>query len=88
MAPAPRDDFVSGSLAVPPHFFFDVSNGLETLSDEVGIEAANLENVLAEARSVIVEMADEVTGADLDQSWTLIVRDEAGSLVGPLPIKR
>lgn len=69
-------------------FFFDVSNGRETISDEVGIEAENLDEVLAEARSVIIEMADEIPQAPSDRPWSMIVRNEAGSTVGRLPIKR
>ncbi|MCJ2096524.1 hypothetical protein MKK67_29050 [Methylobacterium sp. J-072] len=69
-------------------FFFDVSNGDETIPDEAGIEAATVDEVLAEARDVIIEMADEAIGIDLDQRWTMVVRDAAGSIVGRLPIKR
>jgi hypothetical protein len=71
-----------------PRFFFDMSNGVETISDGEGVEAADLDEALTEARCVIDEMADEVAEADPDQPWTLIVRDEAGSIVGRLPIKR
>ena len=71
-----------------PRFFFDVSNGDETIPDEAGIEAATVDEVLVEARVVIAEMADEAIGIDLDQRWTMVVRDAAGSTVGRLPIKR
>ena len=71
-----------------PRFFFDVSNGEEIISDEAGIEGASLDEVLVEARVVIAEMADDVIEADPDQQWTMIVRDEAGSALGRLPIKR
>jgi hypothetical protein len=73
---------------VSPRFFFDVSNGEETLPDEVGVEASDLSEVLAEARGVIVEMADEVIEAEAEPSWTMIVRDEVVLIVGRLPIKR
>jgi hypothetical protein len=73
---------------VSPRFFFDVTNGEETLPDEVGVEAADLTEMLAEAERVIVEMADGVIEADPNASWTLIVRDEAGATVGRLPVKR
>jgi hypothetical protein len=73
---------------VSPRFFFDVSNGEETLPDEVGVEASDLSEVLAEARGVIVKMADEVILAESGPSWTMIVRDEVGLIVGCLPIKR
>jgi hypothetical protein len=73
---------------VSPRFFFDVSDGENTLTDQAGIDAFDLDEVLVEAKSVITEMADEVTEANPDQSWALIVRDEAGSVVGRLPIER
>jgi hypothetical protein len=75
-------------LAVAPRYFFDVSNGVETISDREVVEAADLDEALAEARNVIADMADKVAEADPDQPWTLIVRDEAGTIVGRLPIKR
>ena len=68
-------------------FFFDVTNGEETIPDEVGVEAASLDEALAEARSVIAEMTDVAAGADPDPQWSMIVRDEAGSAVGRLPTK-
>ncbi|KAA0122855.1 hypothetical protein CIW48_15550 [Methylobacterium sp. P1-11] len=70
-----------------PRFFFDVSNGVETILDDESVEAADLDEALTEARSVIAEMADEVIEANPDQSWVLIVRDEAGLVVGRLPIQ-
>lgn len=69
-------------------FFFDVSDGEEFIADKAGAEAATLDQAIAEARSVIAETADEVVGSDPDRHWTLIVRDEAGSIVERLPIKR
>ncbi|MGH1570469.1 DUF6894 family protein [Methylobacterium sp. P31] len=74
--------------ALIPRFFFDVSNSEETIPDEEGVEAADLNEALSEARSVIAEMAAAVIEADPGRSWTLIVRDEAGSAVGRIPIKR
>lgn len=71
-----------------PRFFFDVSNGGETIHDEVGVDAESLTEVLAEARSVIIEMADEVRENNPNQMWMLIVRDEGGYIVGRLAIKQ
>lgn len=71
-------------MSVPERFYFDVEDGHDRIRDDVGVEAASLEEALAEARSVIEEMAASVnTGT----SWTLVVRDEAGSVVGRLPIR-
>jgi len=67
-------------------FFFDVDNGQETIRDDDGVEAADLEEALAEARRVISEMADELGATDIDNAWTLVVRDETGLPVARVPI--
>ena len=69
-------------------FFFDVSDGEETLPDKFGVEASDLTEVIVEARSVIAEMADEVVKSNPDRPWTLIGRDKAGLTVARLPIER
>ncbi|MHB2207024.1 DUF6894 family protein [Methylobacterium sp. CM6257] len=79
---------VHQEAALFPRFFFDVSNGEDGISDEEGVEAADLGEALTEAQNVIAEMADDVIKAGPGRSWTLIVRDEAGSIVGRLPINR
>lgn len=68
-------------------FYFDIENGEELIRDEEGVEADSVEQALDEARSVIQEMASELTPANHDETWTLIVRDASGSLVGRLPIR-
>lgn len=68
-------------------FYFDIENGQASIRDEEGVEAASVEQALDEARSVIREMSAELTDANPDQTWTLIVRDASGSVVGRLPIK-
>lgn len=73
---------------MPERFYFDVENGEDMIRDEDGVEVSSLEEALAEARTVIAEMADEVCDADPDRSWTLVVRDTSGRPVGRLPIRR
>jgi hypothetical protein len=72
---------------VPIRFYFDIDNGKEMIRDEQGVEAEDLAEALAEARSVIDEMADDLGIADRNDRWTLIVRDATGAVVGRLPIK-
>jgi hypothetical protein len=72
---------------VAERFYFDIENGEGSIRDEEGVEAASVEQALDEARSVIREMAAELTAANPDETWTLIVRDASGSLVGRLPIR-
>ncbi|KST60222.1 hypothetical protein AO398_15525 [Methylobacterium sp. GXS13] len=73
---------------MPIRFYFDVENGTETIRDREGVEAADLAEVLAEARSVIQEMAGEVCADALGTAWTLVVRDATGTLLARLPIRR
>jgi len=72
---------------MPERFYFDIENGAEAIRDEDGVEAASPDAALEEARSVIREMAAELTAGNPDETWTLIVRDASGSLVGRLPIR-
>ncbi|MCJ2122062.1 DUF6894 family protein [Methylobacterium sp. J-077] len=72
---------------MPERFYFDIENGKESIRDAEGVEADSAEEAVAEARSVIREMADELTAADPDEAWTLIVKDEAGAVLRRLPIK-
>ncbi|KAA0122403.1 hypothetical protein SAMN02799622_04003 [Methylobacterium sp. UNC378MF] len=72
---------------MPSRFYFDIENGKETIRDAQGVEAEDLAEALAEARSVIDEMAGEPGAAGLSGAWTLVVRDATGAVVGRLPIK-
>ncbi|MEE7503844.1 DUF6894 family protein [Methylobacterium sp. C33D] len=69
-------------------FYFDLESGEETIRDDDGVEVGSLEEAMAEARSVIAEMADEVCAEDPDRSWSLVVRDAAGYARHRLPIRR
>ena len=67
-------------------FYFDVDNGRETVRDDEGVVADDLEQALADARSVISEMADELGATSLERLWTRAVRDETGWPVAHLPL--
>lgn len=67
-------------------FYFDVGNDQEAIRDEEGVQAEDLKQALADAYDVISEMADDLGAADLNNSWTLIVRDETGLMVAHVPI--
>ncbi|WP_409518546.1 DUF6894 family protein [Methylobacterium sp. PvR107] len=67
-------------------FYFDVDNGRETVRDDQGVEAEDLEQALADARTVISEIADDLKAIDMDSLWTLVVRDETGLTVAHLPL--
>jgi alanyl-tRNA synthetase len=69
-------------------FYFDLEDGQETISDEVGVEADSFEEAMDEARSVISEMADQLAADNPGETWLLVVRDADGSLLGRVPIKK
>lgn len=67
-------------------FYFDVRNGQETLWDHDGVEAKDMEEAIATARSVLSEMADDLASTGIDSPWTLVVRDETGLQVAHIPV--
>jgi hypothetical protein len=69
-------------------FYFELANAEITFHDTTGVEATDLAEALFEARSVIAEMADAIAEDHPGPPWTLLVRDEAGWLVGRLPVRK
>lgn len=63
-------------------FYFDIELDGEITQDNEGVEARGLEQALADARSVVHEMAGQLDNACLGADSVLIVRDEAGATVG------
>lgn len=67
-------------------FYFDVGNGERTIQDHEGVEAEDLEQALADARSVLDELAGDLDANDIDDPWTLIIRDQTGMPVAHIPV--
>ena len=67
-------------------FYFDLVNRETILPDEVGVEAADLDEALEEAASALEELRDSGEAADLGEGWQLLIRDKAGTLLRKLPI--
>ena len=86
--PPPSVDRTSLGAAMSARFFFDLVCGDEAIRDDEGVEARDLDQALAEVRSVIVEMANEVPEDGSGRPWVLIVRDDTGAPVGRVPIMR
>jgi hypothetical protein len=70
---------------VSARFYFDIEVGDDTIRDEVGAEAADLDEAIAEARSVIAEMVEEIGAGE---TLVMVVRDGDDAPVARLPIKR
>jgi hypothetical protein len=68
-------------------FYFDFENGYETVRDDEGVEADDLDQALDDAQSAIQEIAQELKDGALGDEPVLIVRDETGSSVARLPVQ-
>jgi hypothetical protein len=68
-------------------FYFDFENGHETIRDDEGVEADDLDQALDDAQSAIQEIAQELKHGALGDEPVLIVRDETGSSIARLPIQ-
>ena len=61
-----------------PRYFFDVDDAGEAQRDEVGTDLGSLDEVRAEAISLLPNIArDEVPDGDI-QTFAVLVRDETG----------
>ncbi len=69
-----------------PRYFFDIMTSVETVRDDIGVDASGPDEVLDQAWIVIAELASEQDTLDPDNDWTLVIRDTAGSVVGKLPL--
>jgi hypothetical protein len=70
---------------VSARFYFDIEVENDTIRDEIGAEAADLDEALKEARSVIAEMVKEIGAGE---TLVMVVRDGDNAPVARLPIKR
>ena len=68
------------------HFHFDLVNGSDVLRDEDGVNADSPEQAVAQAQAVIAEMSESGELIGDERSWTMVVRDAAGTTVRSLPI--
>ena len=67
-------------------FYFDLVNRETILPDEVGVEAADLDEALEEAASALEELRDSGEAADLGEGWQLLIRDRAGTILRRLTV--
>ena len=67
-------------------FYFDLTNGLETIRDHQGVEARDLDQAIEEARVVINEMRDSGELSEDEEGWILIIKDAEGDTLMTLPV--
>ncbi|MCJ2033744.1 DUF6894 family protein [Methylobacterium sp. J-068] len=59
-------------------FFFDLTNGAETLRDEIGAEATDIDEARREAQVVLGEIGRTGELDDSSGRWTLLIRNRDG----------
>ena len=71
---------------MPERFYFDLANGLSTISDEVGVSATDLDDAIHQAGEALTEMReDNEFASDADQ-WMMVIRNASGKTVRVLPV--
>ena len=67
-------------------FYFDLTNGTDTLRDDDGVEANDLDDAIRQTRTVLDEIRDDKTVSILDGGWQLLIRDESGATLMSLAV--
>lgn len=68
-------------------YYYDIEAPGGLIQDEEGVEAFSVEQALRDARSVILEMIEELDEVGLSSDSILAVRDEAGAMVGRIAFR-
>ena len=64
-----------------PRYFFDTYDGEKLISDDIGMELADVDEVEREASRSLPEMAREVFPKSNHREFIVTVRDESGETV-------
>ena len=68
-------------------YYFDIEAPGGLIQDEEGVEAFSEEQALRDARSVVLEMIDQLDEVGLSSDSILAVRDETGAMVGRIAFR-
>ncbi|WP_336491952.1 DUF6894 family protein [Methylobacterium nigriterrae] len=66
-------------------FYFDLVRQETLIPDEIGVEAADLDEALEQAQLALAEMREDGEAVS-DEGWALLIRDEAGTLLRRLSL--
>ena len=67
-------------------FYFDLTNGLSTISDRVGVSAIDLNDAIHQAGEALAEMQEDNELANDADQWMMIIRNASGKTVRVLPV--
>lgn len=67
-------------------FYFDLVRNDTVLPDHNGAEAINLQEAVEMAMQVLSELKNSGAADDFGAGWTMLIRDEYGTVFETLPI--
>lgn len=67
-------------------FYFDLINGLSTISNEVGVSTIDLDDAIHQAGEALAEMQEDSELANDADQWMMIIRNASGKTVRVLPV--
>ena len=67
-------------------FYFDLTNGLDTLRDDEGVEADDLDDATRQTQTVLDEISADGNASAVENGWHLIIRDESGATLKTLSV--
>lgn len=70
-----------------PRYFFSLSDGHDSIEDEVGLELAGDAELRAETVAALTELLDQESRMrQLARGWQLAVSDEANAVLFTIPL--
>ena len=67
-------------------FYFDLTNGPDTLRDDEGVEASSFDEAAGQAQAALEDMRSTEDAPIPGDGWQLIIRDESGTTLKSMPL--
>ena len=71
---------------MPSRFYFDLTNGSDTLRDDEGVKASGLHEAAEHAQAAVEDMRGNGKGPAPGDGWWLIIRDESEMTPRSIPL--
>lgn len=66
--------------------YFDLTDGLEVIRDEEGVEISVLDEAVVEVQSALTEMRHSGEADMRTDGWQLVIRDDSGVTLRSMPL--
>lgn len=67
-------------------FYFDLTNGPDTLRDDEGVEASSFDEAAGQAQAALEDMRSSEEVPAPGERWQMIIRDENGMTLKLVPL--